>query len=925
MNEGGGVFLKSYSLSYSRLYGYGIPAYTDNSGHTITFESNGGSNVSKVNVKDGANLSAPPSPTRYGFNFVGWYCDPGLNDPYQFSTPVSYGFTLYAKWEEAYWGASTDLMPVDGLLVCNDYDGSGQYIWPYYNTDGSVTMYNGVTNDGNWSWPSAYMSYENSFDSGNDAYIYVKYNATANFNATIDYLDANGNPQSVKLSQLYGIGNNDLPAGYNEFFVNFGQYAYDQGHLTTSDGSVHSRNIKYTKVTYYVIGGLDSYVRLYDMKLTPAFNIEDPYVNLMTNNITQDSGYGSYVYDNGTLTVNASTEAGYTVTLHPNTSVDPTDMIYLLSNIDSDVPFNIDIALTRADGDAVMELRKEYYPLFALAEVPDALPAGKWNPAMDLNSYFSWNGGIVTQTTIKSVTIRLCGEGTLVIDALQSHKGIVAQTVKDGLYASDAAWAPAGSLLPVSGQLQYVGFQETGESVWDYYNDDGSVTLYNTVDGAAYSWPSGYMEFENVVDLNATPDLHLNFRCDYGFNGEITYLDSEGTEHTVNLSTLAELETTDFEAGSYDLYMDFASYIAAQGHMPADGIVKLTRVTYYVVGVKNSYARLYDLSFCTAAAVPEITLSYPSVSFEDQVCYDIFYSATETEQITEMGLLVFDGPTENGTYEEASKIFPGYDTVDGLFMVSTGGIAAKDMGDDLYFCVYAKRTDGSYVYSAVKSYNIISYAKGILNDTSCPVEMKALVVAALNYGAQAQLYFSYRTDSLMNSGLTQEQLALVEDYRSDMVATVPPVDASKVGIFTATDGFSRRYPSVTFEGAFCINYHFVPSAVPTGALRMYYWTQADYEAAGTLTADNATGSMVMTANESGEYMATVEGIAAKDLEKGIYVAAGYNYDGGNHCTGVLAYSIGNYCTSSALGTSSLAPFAAATAVYGYYAKILFYT
>jgi hypothetical protein len=90
---------------------------------------------------------------------------------------------------------------------------------------------------------------------------------------TIDYLDADGNPQSVKLSQLAGYGDIDLPAGYNEFFVNFGQYAYDQGHLTAADGSVHSRNIKYTKVSYYVIGGLDDYVRLYDMKLTPAFAI----------------------------------------------------------------------------------------------------------------------------------------------------------------------------------------------------------------------------------------------------------------------------------------------------------------------------------------------------------------------------------------------------------------------------------------------------------------------------------------------------------------------------------------------------------------------------------------------------------------------------------------------------------------------------
>lgn len=75
VNEGGGMFLKSYSLSYSRLYGYGTPRYTDN----------GGSAVDSVNVKDGGTLTASANPTRYGSNFAGWYCNPELTDPYDFS------------------------------------------------------------------------------------------------------------------------------------------------------------------------------------------------------------------------------------------------------------------------------------------------------------------------------------------------------------------------------------------------------------------------------------------------------------------------------------------------------------------------------------------------------------------------------------------------------------------------------------------------------------------------------------------------------------------------------------------------------------------------------------------------------------------------------------------------------------------------
>lgn len=100
-------------------------------------------------------------------------------------------------------------------------------------------------------------------------------------------------------------------------------------------------------------------------------------------------------------------------------------------------------------------------------------------------------------------------------------------------------------------------------------------------------------------------------------------------------------------------------------------------------------------------------------------------------------------------------------------------------------------------------------------------------------------------------------------------------------------------------------------------------TQAGYEAAETLTPANASGSVTAVC-ENGVYTATVAGIAAKDLDKGIYVAAGYTYDGGSHCIGILAYSIGTYCTASAAGSDTAAALAAATAVYGYYAKGLFY-
>lgn len=427
VNEGGGVFKKSYSLSYSRILGYGVPAYQDNSGHTITFETNGGSAVASVNVKDGYTLSEPTAPTKWGFNFAGWYCNPELTDPYDFSTPVPYGFTLYAKWEEAYWGANTDLMPKNGSLQIETFQETGQQLWPYYNSDGSVTMYSGVDGE---AWPSAYMEYANSFDSANDAYIYVKKDGTAKFNAIITYMDKDGGYHDVRLSEIAGNGTEDFPAGYQEFFVNFGQYVYDQGHLTTTG------NVKYTKVTYFVVGERDEYVKLYDMKLTPEFAIEAPYVNLYGSSVQQSGGAGSYVYDGGTLIATADTEAGYEVTFTPNVTFNPSQMTQLLMDVQSEVPFNVSMVLTTANGEATLEFRKEFFDVYGYTEAPAALPAGVNQVCFDFNNYFYYNGGTIDSTTVKSVTVSLEAKGSLTLCALQANRSFNTTYITNTEYTS---------------------------------------------------------------------------------------------------------------------------------------------------------------------------------------------------------------------------------------------------------------------------------------------------------------------------------------------------------------------------------------------------------------------------------------------------------------------------------------------------------
>ena len=340
----------------------------------------------------------------------------------------------------------------------------------------------------------------------------------------------------------------------------------------------------------------------------------------------------------------------------------------------------------------------------------------------------------------------------------------------------------------------------------------------------------------------------------------------------------------------------------------------------YLVGDLLDLQQDLTLYALWAAEAPNLTLCYPTLTFEDVITMNVFFEASNLEDVVEMGLIIYKSEVIDYGVENAEAVIPGYYEASGMYVASTEGIPAKDMGDTYWFAVYAKLSDGSCAYTRLVSYSPAQYAYGQLSDP----EMTKLVVAMLNYGAAAQTYFNYRTDSLMNKDLTAAQQASIESYRADMMASVVNADSTKVGIFTNNGGFSRRYPTITFDGAFCIDYFFTPAKTPSGNVSLYYWTQDAYEAAGTLTPANASGKLTMTPDGTGTYRATIEGIAAKDLDKTVYVSADYTSGGTSYCSGVLAYSIGAYCVSQAASTDPVSPFAKATAVYGYYAKELFY-
>ncbi len=65
---------------------------------TVTFETNGGSEIQAKSVAENAVLAKPADPEKEGNTFMGWYTDQELATTYDFTARVANDFTLYAKW-----------------------------------------------------------------------------------------------------------------------------------------------------------------------------------------------------------------------------------------------------------------------------------------------------------------------------------------------------------------------------------------------------------------------------------------------------------------------------------------------------------------------------------------------------------------------------------------------------------------------------------------------------------------------------------------------------------------------------------------------------------------------------------------------------------------------------------------------------------
>lgn len=74
---------------------------TTDSTYTVVFMSLDNAYETEEEIEEGTILSAPESPTRDGYTFIGWYTDYACTQLYNFESKVTTSFNLYAGWSKA--------------------------------------------------------------------------------------------------------------------------------------------------------------------------------------------------------------------------------------------------------------------------------------------------------------------------------------------------------------------------------------------------------------------------------------------------------------------------------------------------------------------------------------------------------------------------------------------------------------------------------------------------------------------------------------------------------------------------------------------------------------------------------------------------------------------------------------------------------
>ena len=231
------------------------------------------------------------------------------------------------------------------------------------------------------------------------------------------------------------------------------------------------------------------------------------------------------------------------------------------------------------------------------------------------------------------------------------------------------------------------------------------------------------------------------------------------------------------------------------------------------------------------------------------------------------------------------------------YVFSFANIAPNLMNDQITATLHATRDEKDCV-GEVLTYSVATYCYSMLGKTD-NAKLRTLLVDLLNYGAAAQTYTAYRTDALVNDGLTAEQIAWGT--------------AADPELTSVTNAKYRMVqdPSVNWAG--------VSLRLNDSVTMQFVFTTEDADGV-TVRIENGEGTLMkeITAEEfrtsGGYYIAAYNGLTAIQMSGTVYATA---YRGGKAISDTVAYSVESYaCAKQNDANADLSALVKAMMKYG---------
>lgn len=94
--------------------------------YTITFQSNGGTQIDSITQDYNTSICLPSNPAKMGYTFEGWYLDEDLNNLLTFTTMPAENIILYAKY--TIFNSPSTLI-IHYIRLDNNYDQWSVWLW----------------------------------------------------------------------------------------------------------------------------------------------------------------------------------------------------------------------------------------------------------------------------------------------------------------------------------------------------------------------------------------------------------------------------------------------------------------------------------------------------------------------------------------------------------------------------------------------------------------------------------------------------------------------------------------------------------------------------------------------------------------------------------------------------------------------------